>query len=192
MVEVLVVLVITAILMGILIPVIGKAKNTAKVQSAVQNLRQLSVNLDLYRSDWNGSETAFDSYYSLGLPPVNYVRGEFSRINAAILPSPCGLNTTAFNTAFFPGAAGHVSPVFATGDPIHGPTQAKEFKEHIPEYRENSVMFIDVNCNDEGVKFNEPYTLKRGLAVLFSGQLVNKSDKGHASTLRWYSQPASK
>jgi len=186
LIEALTVVAITAILVAILIPIIGTAKKSAKTSTALQNLRQLSINLDLYRSDWNGNDSSFDDYYALGLPSVNYVRTDFHRKVEKIMVSPCGVNLSAFNSALFPGESGHASPVFATADPILGPKQPVEFKDHISTYRENAVMYVDVNCNDSEVDFNDNFATKRGLAVLFSGQLVNKNSTGVASHLAWF------
>jgi competence protein ComGC len=184
--EVVVVLAITALLMAILVPVMGSAKRSAKVSNASQNLRQLSMALNLYRADWGGSDSSFESYHGLGLPPVDYVRSSFTTEHAHLMRSPCGLNESAFNTALFPGHAGYVSPVFALADPSLGPEQPAEFREHIAKYQQNSVMMLDVNCNEAGIEFNDQYVVKRGLAVLFSGQLVNRKAPGHASNLKWF------
>jgi prepilin-type N-terminal cleavage/methylation domain-containing protein len=185
-IEILVVVTIVAVLVAILVPVITSAKASAKTSNAASNLKQLHLNLMLYRSDWNGNDSAFDSYYDLGLPPVDYARGPLVQKNEAIMKSPCGLNLSAVNSAMFPGHPGYVSPVFATGDPSI-PNQSKEFRNHIPTYRENAVMFIDVNCNSGNIDFRDSSMVKRGLSMLFSGQLRNRNATGNAAALAWYS-----
>ena len=96
LVEVVVVLVIIAILVAILVPVTSSARRSAQIQDSVQHLRQLYLNLQTYRADADGSDTTFESYYTLGLPPAQLERGPIYLQNSALLKSPCGAIRSAF------------------------------------------------------------------------------------------------
>ena len=182
-------LVIIAILVAILVPVTSSARRSAQIQDSVQHLRQLYLNLQTYRADADGSDTTFESYYTLGLPPAQLERGPIYLQNSALLKSPCGAIRSAFETSGYSLQLGHIDPVFVLFDPLLGPQQPKEFREHLATHRENSVMFTDVNCNSPDTNLADPYSTKRGVAVLFSGRLVNKVGRGTASALGWYSAP---
>lgn len=184
--EALTVLAITAILMAILIPVLSAAKRSAVITDSVQRVRQLYLDLQLYRSDNNGNDSSFDSYYGLALPPRAWARDQLLTTKERTYRSPCGENRSAFQSSGFSVFLGHIDPVYALADPVLGPTQAKEFRGYLTAYRESAPLLIDINCNDVGARLDDPYAKKRGIAVLFSGQIINKLDQGFASRLKWY------
>ncbi len=51
-IELLVVISIISLLIGILLPAVGKARDTARVSVSKSNLRQLGVAMHSYASDW--------------------------------------------------------------------------------------------------------------------------------------------
>ena len=55
-VELLVVVSIIALLIGILLPAIGKARDKARTTTSVSNLRQLGVAHNSYAGDWEDSQ----------------------------------------------------------------------------------------------------------------------------------------
>ena len=52
-VELLVVISIIALLVGILLPAIGKARDSARLRQSSSNLRQLALAHQMYASEWN-------------------------------------------------------------------------------------------------------------------------------------------
>ena len=76
-VELLVVISIIALLIAILLPAIGKARDAARVTQSSANLRNLAVANDTYSSDWADRQfTAVPDdmglAFSEGLGPVDY------------------------------------------------------------------------------------------------------------------------
>ena len=67
-IELLVVISIIALLVGILLPAIGKARDTARVTMSQNNLRQISTSTNLYASEWNDRQwtMAPDNYAQWG------------------------------------------------------------------------------------------------------------------------------
>ncbi len=61
-VELLVVISIIALLIGILLPAIGKARDKARVTTSVSNLRQLAVAHNAYAGDWEDAQMSLCRY----------------------------------------------------------------------------------------------------------------------------------
>ena len=61
-VELLVVISIIALLIGILLPAIGKARDKARVTTSVSNLRQLAVAHNAYAGDWEDAQMSLARY----------------------------------------------------------------------------------------------------------------------------------
>ncbi len=61
-VELLVVISIIALLIGILLPAIGKARDKARVTTSVSNLRQLAVAHNAYAGDWEDAQLSLARY----------------------------------------------------------------------------------------------------------------------------------
>ncbi len=58
-VELLVVISIIALLVGILLPAIGKARDSARLRQSSSNLRQLATALQIYASEWNDKQLQY-------------------------------------------------------------------------------------------------------------------------------------
>ncbi|MCH7847611.1 MAG: prepilin-type N-terminal cleavage/methylation domain-containing protein, partial [Planctomycetes bacterium] len=61
-VELLVVISIIALLIGILLPAIGKARDKARTTTSVSNLRQLAVAHNAYAGDWEDAQMSLARY----------------------------------------------------------------------------------------------------------------------------------
>ena len=61
-VELLVVISIIALLIGILLPAIGKARDKARTTTSVSNLRQLAVAHNAYAGDWEDAQVSVTRY----------------------------------------------------------------------------------------------------------------------------------
>ena len=61
-VELLVVVSIIALLIGILLPAIGKARDKARTSTSISNLRQLAVAHNSYAGDWEDAQLSLARY----------------------------------------------------------------------------------------------------------------------------------
>ena len=185
LIEALVVLIIVAILTGILIPVMVKVKRNAQINESVSRLQQLWSAVEIYRNECDGSNVNYSSLAALGLPEriENWLG-----FNENFFRSPCGYDKTHWKTSGvsfgIPGFYIYVPPTY---DPAldHLPHR---YRGYLKKYRENAPLFIDIYCNPAGMYLNEKEMLKRGLAVLLSGQLVNKYSAGPMD-LYFFSDP---
>ncbi len=80
-VELLVVISIIALLVGMLLPAIGKARDSAMLRQSSSNLRQLGAAHQLYASEWNDRQfqLARDNFGAFGnnLPQYFASRGSY-------------------------------------------------------------------------------------------------------------------
>ncbi len=58
-IELLVVVAIIALLVGMLLPAIGKARDTARVNVSKNNLRQVGIALKTYAADWGDRQVTY-------------------------------------------------------------------------------------------------------------------------------------
>ena len=195
MMEVLIVLLIVAILTVIATPIVSKIKMNIQIHQSQNKLKQLHTAVSIYRQDYEGEGyIRFDmpnAFYGLGLPIKNTSFRQHLGVDDEMFVSPCGSDITIFESWRL-GTIGHISYTAAMYDPalLHPPLgNYFDYKDYVATYRENIVIFVDPYCNASGTSMRNPFVRKRGLAILLSGQMVNKFSEGNASSdnLRWYS-----
>lgn len=201
LVEALVVLAIIAMLTALLYPVFGNLKRQMKVFTSMRQLRDIHVGVELYRHEYGGADvfTSYKSFYTLAIPlpemtlPFNpHLPGIDHRSNTWV--SPCGHRNPLLadpNLTTFAGFHGWIQYTALMYDPrfLDGPGRdlRSDYLDYIPRYRSNTVLAVDTNCNPRGTRMGAPLTRKRGIALLLSGQVVNKYATGDATRLGWYS-----
>jgi type II secretory pathway pseudopilin PulG len=165
---------IIVILVGILTPVVSRARRSAQITSSVARLRQYHLALKLYQLDYGG-----DGLY--GEPVVMSLPLEPFEIEGPVIPknlwpSPCSLNPMFIDVPL------QVHYIYRPFSP--------DFGNYSLEYKENSLLVYDVNCDDHNIPLRDPRFPHKGLGVLLSGQLINKTAKGamHYSN-EWWSTP---
>jgi type II secretory pathway pseudopilin PulG len=203
MLEALVVLAIIAMLTALIYPVFGNLKRHMNVFTSMRQLRDIHVGVELYRQEYGGVDvfTSYKSFYTLAIPlpemtlPFNpHLPGIDHRSNTWV--SPCGNRNPLLadrELTVFGGFHGwfQYAPLMYDPRVLDGPGSDLRFfyLDYIQRYRSNIVLVVDTNCNPRGTKLMAPLTKKRGIALLLSGQVVNKYATGDASMLQWYSDP---
>jgi type II secretory pathway pseudopilin PulG len=175
MVEVLTVCGIIAIVAGITFPVVGIATRAAQISKTTSNLHQLHVAIKLYQLDWDG-DGRYGDISEMGLPSIVqimklgslHVPEEVERSGCPVHPSrPPGADFIDY----WPGGNG------------------TDFSVMAQVFRENIIIFSDMNCTSADVPLDNVYQSRRGLGVLLSGQLLNKFKTGNAGRPGWWSDP---
>ncbi|HWP30977.1 MAG TPA: type II secretion system protein [Fimbriimonadales bacterium] len=194
LIEVIVSVLIIIALAGLLMPVFQRVKRNFAIQDSLSRLKQLHLVLSIYRQDYGGEGYArYDTpyaFYALGLPPWSYWWDprKFG-LDLEFWKSPCGADKTIFDT----GIGGHFGLITYAAGLCYSPEALRSndvyYRDYLATYRENAVAFLDMYCNPPGTVIGSPWTSKRGLAVLLSGQLVNRYKKGNAAFLFFYSEP---
>lgn len=190
--EAVIVVAIVAIVAALLAPVFAKAKQAALRRGSVAKLQGLYLALETYRNDYNGSNVVYD-YYKLGLPLSKYFWEKQFDLPEDAWTSPCGSDpeitrdtlTNVGGWIFY--RAGYADPRYIRM--IEETGREHEYKYYLQQYRENSVMFGDPFCNPPGAKMRAPLIKKRTIAILLSGQIVNRERAGNAQKLQFYSDP---
>jgi len=212
MTEAVISLIIIAGLVTILVPVFAKVKRTIQVRSSVEKMRQIYGVIEIYRNDYGGVENYNHprSYYLLGLPSSHYWWSTIFGLPEGAWESPCGKDPMIFYSGgvnvngwicyaamyydpicFKRGTCWHATP---PKDPNHYDTLEWSgnyllYRDYLAKYQQNAVLLKDVFCNEPGTSMFDPYITKRALAVLLSGQVINRLKKGYAHDLFWYSDP---
>jgi len=172
--EVICVMLITAALMCVCMPVFQAGLRSARTRSAIDRLRQLHIATTLYINEWGGG-TGFGSAAAVGLPPGPYVYTTYMGFGKSFFVSPCG---------YKPEIEPNLGGISVTYTPYFEWTAA-----YFKRYRENSVIYYDLHCTDDPSSFYDRFAKKRGLAVLYGGKLVNRYAPGLPIDLYWFSEP---
>jgi prepilin-type N-terminal cleavage/methylation domain-containing protein len=134
LIELLVVISIIALLIGILLPAIGKARDSAKVALSMSNLRNFGAAFGTYTSEWNGRQWTTcpdDLTVILGGPPAGYA-GNYGGFIPDVPPVPLGFTRDGTHVATSQGWA--IQPMWFTGNCSLGSFRAfhtKPFNQYI-------------------------------------------------------------
>lgn len=186
--EALIALAIIAITAALLTPVFLAAKNRSRVNVAASNLRQLHMAVEIYRSNWDGGGN-FGTLAQMGLPTFEHWTNTYLGLGRNVVHSPCGFDQTIFETGPGGSIAGDVFYAPPWYDPARVAGSGSNLEHYLMEYRDNAVLFCDPYCNPKGTRFTAQFLSKRGLAVLLSGQLINRFRSGNGAVLTWWSDP---
>ena len=194
MVEAIVVIAIILIIAAILTPVYRNARRGSEIDASISNMRQLYASLAIYRNDNEGLDRVYE-YYALGPPPRSYYTDVWHEKDKSMWPSPCNSTAERLGTLLptvmkYRGEISYSARVcepaiFENGGNLN-------LKDYLSTYKQNAALFVDPYCNDAGIdrySMSVPFEKKRALAMLLSGQLVNRIKKGNALYLQFYSSP---
>jgi type II secretory pathway pseudopilin PulG len=195
--------------------VVGTVQRMKQFNVALQTYRQEWGGADVFTSFWSYYTVGLHPNILPGSDPQNpwgegarYVWEPVDPVLPGIRPQdwlgPCAPISVGIPDQFedgldYGGAAGHVRMVAHQYDPLVmlKPVEGGGFtanwhlyKDYLTEYRENAVVLAEFYCNRLDPLVRSRHVSKRGIALLLSGQVVNKYDQGNWNDLRWFSPPA--
>lgn len=172
--EMVAVMAIIAALTAIITPVYSSAVLAAKAQSSIQKLKQWHLAIRLYQDQWDFK--GYDSVEALALPdPKYFLQDLFPAKTEVAFASPCG-----YHWSFDSGGNG-LGYYYSL--PLGG--AISEYQR----YRQNSVILMDFQCNNGGVRVADPLERKLGLGLLLSGQVTVHYRTGDVLLWKFYTQP---
>lgn len=202
--EALIVVVIISLISALLYPSFLEVKRRLQARTTMERMRQFHVSFEVYRNDYGGSNVfdSYRSYYTLGLPiNAGIAWADLPGIKYELWRSPCNPgppDQEICRSALLPGYCGYMSYAAALYQPDliewgpwpgSGNGNRRDYLNYIPTYRENIVLVADPYCNPPATDMRAQLTSKRGIALLLSGQVVNKYGTGSAYPITWYSDP---
>lgn len=171
LVEILVVIAITATLMAIILPAMSSAMRSAKSTQTMSQLRQLHVAVMLYQADHGGGGT-YGTLEEMGLPSAEWLF--LDPVLRPLFLSPCGRNPSSpsdYGVWYFP---------------LDG---APPFPERARIFQENLILAFDMQCSDPAVNLYNQYAAKKGIGVLLQGSGVVRIRKGDWRDPLWWADP---
>ncbi len=214
--EALIVVLIIGMLAAMLYPVFESLKMKMRVVGTVQRMKQFHVALQMYRQDWGGADVfaSWRSFSVLGLPAASLSDPTWMHLTPP-LPGvsrrdwigPCGFDVDRnpssgpggwFDRRYiYPRHGGCISYAASLYAPAVMEDQDRAsnyglYWDYIPTYRDHIVIIAEFYCNPPNVDLMNSNVRKRGIALLLSGQVVNRNDVGSILDLRWFSDPPDK
>ena len=179
LVEIIVTVSIIAVLTAIAFPVFLRARESANRAHCVSNLHQLDLDIELYRTDYDG-QGVYGDIYAMGLPP-RIAEGLGIKMGPGLQHlgicngpgRPQGLVPWGFAYKYVPSAPGLL-------------TGGYQWKNYVQSRQDNALLLFDPNHNDPEVPMHSSFTTKYGFGVRLNGSLVTKTKKGDIDDLSWW------
>ncbi len=174
--ELLVVISIISVLAAITFAILPSAVQPAQVTSTKSKLHQISVAIELYRSDYDGGEIG--DLGDLGLPPVLTIATGPRRFLG--LPDKTWVSSCAPHP--------HAHPAYTTM--FYFPSEGgRKLVRASTDLQDKLLLVADDACNSPDVLIQSPYVTKRGLGILLNGTLVDRRAQGDLHDPYWWSNP---
>ena len=180
--ELLSVMAIVAVVSATLLPVFTRAKMEAKVTSAGQRLRQLHLQLTLYRSDQEPiAETGYP--WEMGLP---WGYGFTTNDKGDLVPiQPTSLDKNPVEEEIFQKVEKNHEKRSPCGSHAeltrwcwgwdYLPSIWFKWKPDSEKYLDRQIVFADYNCNPAATQFFNQFVTKRALGISIAGALVDRT-----------------
>lgn len=140
LIELLVVVGIIALLIGILLPALSKARETAKLTLNLSNLRQMGVGVNLYIADSKGYLFAHEGYYQA---PGNFVeyRVTGTAYAAELATLPAFSDSADLAASIAAGNQGLATPLITTANWESVKTRKAHWPDYIYKYASEPKMY---------------------------------------------------
>ena len=172
-VELLIVVAILSVMAALLFPVFAAVRLEAKTTDSKAKLHNIFLALTLYRSDWGGTSDVGD-LPELGIPSTPQLVKSAGWL---------GLGPEGFTS----GCATHLSILPHKEFLFYYPGEGgPKFVQASATYGDGLVMVVDNQCNAADVNVHNVYRTKRGLGVLLSGTLIDRTAQGDPYDPAWY------
>ena len=180
MVEIIVVMFILGTLTAILLPVISKAKKSAKITQAASNLKQIAVAAQLYRADYDnglpekgavpGCLPDYFTYYASPTSPADAFG-----VDKQLFFSPCGRHP---ETGSSPGLS----------DLTYYPSsiESEDWPSYYARNLDSSIFIVDKNCGDHSAPLHNNFYTQFQLGARIDGSVKRRRFAGRGlSLLSW-------
>ena len=174
LVELMVVVAILVFLAAIVFPVGVRSIHRAKVTSSLSKCRQMHLATMIYRTDHDG-DGRYGDIGTMGLPPPAFVLLNRFGLPEAMMQSACG---------------NHPSEERSVLNIIYKPVYSRLFADEAMVFRENVVLYFDMNCSDASTTIRNPFESKLGIGVLLSGQATVRRKPGDYRLASWWADPS--
>ncbi len=163
LIETLCVIAIIAVIVAILFPIFGRAKQAAKETSCIQNLKNLYVATALYREE-NSPTVEFGDPYQMGLPSPIAMLDILAKTSGKdeYHQSPCGRHPRLDDDF-----GGYTTIYFMPQDP-------SSFKAYVIKHEGSSPLWVDPNCSPASTPIRLQFGIKRVFGVMLDGHVMRK------------------